>query len=118
MVLCVAPKIINRPLTIFSDGNAANNPTKFYMGTANLKHVPFELTTSGSWNHDDETIKKENVRKMCAEVLAHNSVEVAAIQKIMCPNDNMRQYAENVIRKVGNAASHIMVEISTGYFFM
>jgi len=118
VVLCVDPEIINRELTIFTDGNAANNPTKFFRGTAKLNNVPFELTTSGSWNNDNEVIKKENVRKMCAEVLAYTSVEIGAIHKIACPNENMRQYVDNLKRRIGRSVSHISVELQTGYFFI
>lgn len=118
VVLCVDPEIINRELTVFTDGNAANGPTQFYRGEGMLENVPFELTTSGSWNHENENVKRENVRKMCAEVLAYPSVEIDAIKHIACPNEAMRQYVENLKRRIGASVSHISVELQTGYFFI
>lgn len=118
VVLCVDPEVINRRLTVFTDGNAANRPTQFYHGVNLLENVPFEITTSPSWNHEDENVKRENVRKMCAEVLAYPSVEINAIKKIACPNENMRQYVETLKRRIGATVSHISVELQTAYFFI
>jgi len=102
---------------IFSDGNAGSNATKFFIGKDKLINVDLELIFSGSWNNEDPEIKKENVRKMCSEVLVYPSVSVADIQKIICPNQTMYDYVTNLKTKLGSKVSHIIVEQQAGYFF-
>jgi hypothetical protein len=102
---------------IFSDGNAGSNATKFFIGKDKLTNVDLELIFSGSWNNEDPEIKKENVRKMCSEVLVYPSVSVADIQKIICPNQTMYDYVTNLKTKLGSKVSHIIVEQQAGYFF-
>lgn len=102
---------------VFSDGNAGSSATKFFIGKDNLTNVDFELIFSGSWNNEDAEIKKENVRKMCSEVLVYPSVSVADIQKIICPNQTMYDYVTNLKTRLGSKVSHIIVEQQTGYFF-
>lgn len=102
---------------IFSNGNAGSNATKFFIGKDKLVNVDFDLIFSGSWNNEDAEIKKENVRKMCSEILVYPSVTVKDIQKIICPNQTMYDYVTSLKNKLGSSVAHITVETQTGYFF-
>lgn len=102
---------------IFTDGNAGSDSTKFYTGVDQMKNVDFELLISGSWNHDDEDIKRENKRKMCSEVLVYPSIIVSEIEKIICPNRKMYDYVLDTIKKHGGNVKHIEVEIDMKYYF-
>lgn len=102
---------------IYSNGNAASKATKFYYGNS-LPAVPLDLIFSGSWNDPDEEIKSENKRKMCSEVLIYPIVYTSDIRKIICPNDDIKQYVNNLKSRLTNVdLTDIDVEIGTGYFF-
>lgn len=118
VILCVDASVLNQEHTIFSDGNAANRPTKFFKGSSNLPNVPFELIFGGSWNSEDEAVKKENVRKMCAEVLVYPSVSVDLIRAIVCPNQVVYDFVVNLKARIGASVQHIEVAVQTGYFFL
>lgn len=102
---------------IFTDGNAGSASTKFYGGLKKMELIDFELLKSGSWNHDDKEVKKENKRKMCSEVLVYPSIIAPEIEKIICPNKKMYDYVLDIIKKHGDNAKHIEVEIDTNYYF-
>ncbi len=103
--------------TIFSDGNAGSKDTRFFSGVNKLFNVDFELLFSGSWNDEDPDIKRENVRKMCSEVLVYPSISVQEIIKIICPNDDMYEYVTNLQSSLGSKIAHINVEVQDSYFF-
>lgn len=105
------------PYAIFSDGNAANKPTKFFLGKQHLKDVDLDLLQAGSWNDADENLKKEKKRKMCAEVLIYPTLPVSKIVKIICPNNTMYNHVSSLKSNLGASVSHIEVEINNQYFF-
>lgn len=107
----------NSQFGIFSDGNAGSYATKFFMGKEKLVNLDLDLIYSGSWNHDDADIKRENVRRMCSEALVYPSISVSTIEKIICPNQAMYDLAEGIKTKLGNSVSHITIEINNSYFF-
>ena len=110
-------KHTDNKFAIFSNGNAGSNATKFFIGKDKLVNVDLELVFSSSWNNEDAEIKKENVRKMCSEILVYPAVTVKDIQKIICLNQTMYDYVTSLKTKLGSSIAHITVEIQTGYFF-
>ncbi|MDI9363457.1 MAG: DUF4433 domain-containing protein [Flavobacterium sp.] len=110
-------KITDSKFAIFTNGNAGSDSTEFFTGKNNLTNIDLELIFSGSWNNEDMGIKKENVRKMCSEILVYPSVTVKEIQKIACPNLTVYDYVTSLKAKLGNSVAHIAVEIQTGFFF-
>jgi hypothetical protein len=88
LILLIDPDIIKEPNTVFSDGNAANHPTKFYKGVQNLKKLPlYIILKEGLWGSFDD-----GKRIVCAEVLAHTTVPAEKIKYIICPNQKMFDY--------------------------
>ena len=118
LILCVNCNLINNQYCIFTDGNAASRRTSFYIGVNKLTEVDFDLIFGRSCNHDDPEIKRENVRKMCAEVLIYPNVKKSSFQKIICPNEQMAKFAINKINEFGTSCSHIKIETHTSYFFL
>lgn len=114
VIFLVDIEVIDWEYSIFTDGNAASKGTNFFQGRKMLNKVPFDLIFSGSWNNDDEEIKKVNKRKMCAEVLAYPSVNMASVKKIICPNQQMYNFVQSLASK----PSHIDLQIQSGYFFL
>ena len=124
VILLVSADIIDTKMSapkfaIFSDGNAANHPTKFYSGIGQLDKLDSNIIFGKSWNHEDEEIKKENKRKRCAEVLIYPSVQVKEILKIICPNQPMLEFVKSLLdwNDLKTSCTHIEVKISESYFF-
>lgn len=119
VILLVDASVINNPDVYFSNGNAASHNTSFYKGQENLHVVPFETVYASSWNHDDPEIKKENVRKRCSEVLIYPSLSVSEIKHIVCPNDKMLNFVNDIknIESIKSSISHINVVKNTAWFF-
>lgn len=98
---------------IFTNGNAASGNTSFYIGVSKLENVPLEVIFGFERVEDQSEWK----RKMCSEVLVYPSVPVSDIQKIICPNQNMYDFTNKLIVKIGHSVAHIVVEINATYFF-
>ena len=120
ILLCLADildtKMDDKKFAIFSEGNAASNDTKFYSGKSQLVNIDLGLLRSGSWNSNDEALKSEQKRKMCAEVLVYPSVSPSEICWIICPNKTMLAYCNEQLSLVPET-SHIKAIVDTTYFF-
>lgn len=119
VILLVDIDIIDKKICCFTDGNAASRGTKAYLKKEELSNIPFEITTATSWNHEDLDIKRENVRKMCSEILIYPKVEISEISKIICPNQKMVNYVNALKADVSlnYLTSHIEVKTNSAYFF-
>lgn len=122
LVLIVNIDILNEPnnlkrFTAFSDGNMGASKSKYFLPSNELSKLDLKLILGSSWNAEDEEVKKENRRKMCAEVLVYPRVEVSEITHIICPNQAMFDFAKKQVQAV-SAASHIEVAINSRYFFL
>lgn len=85
VIIGVSSKVINNLETIFTDGNAASNDTRFFSQPQNLTQL--------SWNIITATTKMttDNERRMkCAEVLVFPHVNISSIQAIYCRNQKQR----------------------------
>ena len=88
IILGIDPQLLSQPNTLFTDGNAASEKTKFYTGLQKLDQLPWNLIRAGSWNNDDI---KESKRVKCAEVLVYPKIQPSRIQIIFSYSDKHRQ---------------------------
>lgn len=114
VILLVGTEILDWDYTIFTNGNAASSATKFFKGKSKIEKLPLDVIFRRSWNDDDPEIKRENVRKRCAEVLAYPEVAPSVIKKIICPNKTVYDFVQGIRTK----PNHIDVTINQNYFFL
>lgn len=107
--------IFRKQFHLYTDGNAASRATKFFMNEKYLTHLPWEVIKSGSWNDDDESIKRKKKRMMCAEMLIHDKADISWLRKIITPTDSMSAIAEELLMAKG--IKNVEVEKKTGYYF-
>lgn len=75
----IDPLLLLDPNTIFSDGNAAANNTKFYQGVSSLSQLPWNIINAHYWNEFED-----GKRIKCAEVLVYPRVSSQSFLKIFC----------------------------------
>jgi hypothetical protein len=82
ILLKVNPHILLAENVSFSDGNASVRSTKFYNNIEEFNNINWTLINSGSWNHYEFNIKREQSRIMCSEVLAKKKIPSYYINEI------------------------------------
>jgi len=95
-----ANSIFYRKGVIFSDGNAASNPTKFYSSLNDLNKLDWNCIYAASYWNDFSDGK----RKRCAEVLVPNKIEFNKVVKILV-------YDYNAINQVKSRINNYQVEV-------
>lgn len=98
--------------SIFTDGNAASNRTKFFNGVQNLHNVPFDVIFGNSKVSDVNEWK----RKMCSEILVYPSVPVEYIKRIVVPNIEMQSYCKAVLSHSEFCMLKIPIVFDSRYF--
>lgn len=79
---------IDKPIVMFTDGNAARGETSFFHDSTQLNRVPFDVLYDGERVEDINEWK----RKMQAEVLVYPYVPSSLIFGIICPNQKMLDF--------------------------
>ena len=107
--LVVDRRLIFQNKSLFTDGNAASNSTKFYDNLGSLKELDWGCLGSEYWNDYDD-----GKRKKMAEVLIPKKVESSSIMKIYC-----KTYAiKNIVDKIVSECNHnAHVEIHDTFYF-
>lgn len=93
ILLKVNPHILLANNVSFSDGNASVRSTKFYNDIKEFNNLNWELINSGSWNHYEFNIKREQRRIMCSEVLAKDKIPPYYINEIFV-------YSEKTLERI------------------
>jgi hypothetical protein len=72
-ILCVNPTVMAIPGAMVTDRNASTGPR---FGTAENwnKIIDYQMTFAASWDHADETKKREHKSVMCAELLVPDKI--------------------------------------------
>lgn len=94
IILAIDRTLVYSENTIFTDGNAANRPTRFFKNINDLNQINWKCIRAEFWN-DFEDGKRERM----AEILVYPEVPVKCIQKIYCNSLNTLQYIREVIKK-------------------
>lgn len=74
--------LIQKKISLFSDGNASAIVTNFYKNKNNLENINWSLLQEGKWLENDDSH-----RVMCSEVLILNEIEVFYIQRLILKNE-------------------------------
>ena len=108
VILKLDRELIFREDSVFTDGNAANAPTKFFNNLNDLSQLDWDCLDDDYWtDHED------GKRKRCAEVLAYSSIPVSAIKGIACMNMAVKDYVmQNIVTD-----NDIPVLIDSSLFF-
>lgn len=108
VILAIEKRLIFDINSIFTDGNAANNSTKFFNDLCNLNQLNWSCIRAAYWN---EFI--DGRRKRMAEVLIYPDVPIKFIQKIYCNNYETLQFIQELTSKYQN----IETEINRNLYF-
>ena len=94
--------------SLFTDGNASANGTKFYNDINNLDKLDWNCINTKYWNDIED-----GKRKRMSEVLVSDIVNIDKLKKIYCINYHIKNYIDNIIKNYPN----IQVEVNTEIFF-
>lgn len=94
----------------FTDGNAASQDTKIFLGLYKLSSIPWDVLRSNYWTEFADGKRKRN-----AEFLIYPSVHPRHFKQIIVINDRARDYCTSHIQTIGES---IAVTIDPTYFFV
>lgn len=110
VILGIDPMVLYQKNSIFTDGNAASNPTKFYKETDKLENLNWQCIRAGYWSSFDD-----GKRQRCSEVLIYPIIESNQIMKIFCNNPITKEFVKQKIDNFANGK--IEVEIKSNLYF-
>src|SRR5690606_35259885 len=79
VILAIDRRVIYQDKSIFSDGNAASDSTKFFNNLSDLIRLNWHCIKNEYWNDYDD-----GKRIKCAETLTHPRIPVKYVKKIHC----------------------------------
>ena len=110
VILAMNPMLLYNDDALFTDGNAASNPTKFYSNIDDLEKLTWDCINSSSWS-----TYQDGKRLRCSEVLVYPIIKTNQILKIFCNNSTTEEFAK---QKIGNFVNgKIPVEINYDLYF-
>ncbi len=108
IILALDRSLIYQPNSLYTDGNAAVDGTKFYNDLNQIQNLNWKCIHAKMW-----TDFQDGKRIKMAETLVFNDVPTKYIQKIFCRNSYLKQYIEREIK----LNSKIKVEVNQDLFF-
>ena len=109
VILAFNKRLIYQNSSLFTDGNASVNGTRFFNNLNDLNQIDWECLKSKYWND-----LPDGKRKMMAEVLVPNKVSIDELENLYCNNYYTQKQAQQIIQ---NNFSNIKVEINKKIFF-
>ena len=109
LILAIDRSLIYQGESLFTDGNAASDATKFYTEFKYLHSVDWECVRGTYWND-----YSDGKRKKMAEVLIPNIVNNTFISKIYCNSYKSKNKIESVLNK---KCYSIDVEVNSDLYF-
>jgi hypothetical protein len=108
VILAIDRRVIYQNKSIFSDGNAASDATKFYNKLSDLVRLNWQCIRNEYWNDyvDGKRIK-------CAETLTHPKIPVKYVKKIHCNSIQTK----NIVDKMVSIEKPFRVQLNSKYFF-
>jgi len=94
--------------SLFTDGNASVNSTKFYNNINDLDKLDWNCINAKTWYNFPD-----GKRTKMSEVLVPDKVNIDKLRKIYCINYHIKNYIDNIIINYPN----IQVEVNTEIFF-
>jgi hypothetical protein len=105
VILAFSKHLLTKKKTIFTDGNAAVNRTKFYADLSFLEELNWDCINAPYWN-DFEYGKSERM----AEILINKKVTSKHLQKIICFDAEKKRCIQNIDNELN-------VEVNKKFFF-
>lgn len=112
--LHISPQVLLLPQVVFTDGNARNNSTKFFIDLKEFEKIDWIIMKAKYWGSDDEEKHKENKRRRSAEVLVPNNIPACYIQSISAMTKSAFDRASDVLKK---ADKKITITINPELYF-
>lgn len=108
VILAIDRRVIYQNKSIFSDGNAASDATKFYNNLSDLVRLNWQCIHNEYW-----TDYVDGKRIKCAETLAHPKIPIKYVKKIHCNSIQTK----NIVDKMVSMERPFRVELNSKYFF-
>ena len=116
VILCFRREILSQGGTVFTDGNSASMPTRFFRDTKDIDQLDWDCIRADRWYG-----YKDGRRKRCAEVLVPRAVSTYEIRKMVVRNEAARRRAEQEIdlaRQMGEiTVPEIWLEEDSRWYF-
>jgi hypothetical protein len=108
VILAIDRRVIYQNKSIFSDGNAASDATKFFNNLSDLVRLNWQCIRNEYWNDyvDGKRIK-------CAETLTYPKIPIKYLKKIHCNSIQTK----NIVDKMVSIERPFRVELNSKYFF-
>lgn len=98
---------------VVTDGNAANNPTKFSNDIADLgTFLDFDVLRSTQWNNTAED--PDRMRRRMAECLAHEAVPSSAVERIVSQTEATASSARGILARMG---VELVVDVNPRWYY-
>lgn len=94
------PKILLLEGTVFTDGNARSNGTRFFHELADLDELNWHILRALYWNSDDPQEHYENKRARSAEILVPGKIPVEYIKMISVYDQSAFQQLSALLDKL------------------
>jgi len=108
VILAIDRNILFKENVIFTDGNAANDITRFFKNTNSLNQLNWDCIWGDYWSG-----LEDGKRQRMAEALVFPDIPSNRIRKIFCNNASTLQFVESKIKKMPN----IKAEVKTNMYF-
>lgn len=109
LILAIDRNLILNQNSIFTDGNAASQGTRFFNSIGQLTQLNWRCIRAEFWNDI-----ADGKRIRCAEVLVFPRIEIASIKKIYSNNSTVTAFASSKARNF----RHITVEQNNNLYFL
>ena len=109
-VICVDKKVLDLKNTLVTDSNASKDMAMIMSPEEGIELINFDKVKMRYWNHEDPSIKAENIGIKCAEVLVFNNIPKEYFKRIKVCTDIAKEKVESL--NLG-----IKVEIDRDIFF-
>lgn len=96
-VLMISPDVLDLEGVIVTDGNAADDMTRFFSPEEGMASLNYDGIYAKYWNDPNLFVKEEKKRIKCAEVLVPGSVSYDMIEGALVPCEK----TETVLRSLG-----------------
>jgi hypothetical protein len=93
-VLRISTHVLDSPMVVIADGNAASDYTGFWPAPEGLAYVDGDIVFAEYWNDADEIAKWRKKRVKCAEVLVPDKVDPEFILGVYVSCEQAKQSVE------------------------
>ena len=115
IIVAVDKKILLNKSSLFSNGNAASDNTKFYSGTEYLETLPWSKIRADYWRDpnfdsghysEDDLVSNERSRIKCAEILIYPNIPSKYVKGVFCNSKEVMSFCQSITSK----KLHILID--------